>query len=146
MSVLANQADNAPVARRLATIRAGTGLSQRAFATSIGVTCVGYMNYERGRREVPTAVLRSLYKVHGIDPIWVMDGPGDEPLMAALREPNLELFENLTRRIDEELARSRRTLNRSERGRVIKSAYMLNAAQGHLNDATLKALVSISPR
>jgi transcriptional regulator with XRE-family HTH domain len=121
-------------------------LSQRAFAASIGVTAVGYMNYERGRREVPTAVLRSLYKVYDIDPIWVMDGPGDEPSMAALREPNLELFENLTRRIDEELARSGRALNPSERGCVIKSAYMLSAAQGHLNVATLKALVSVSPR
>ncbi len=39
----------------------------------------GEQNYERGIRRLPAEVLLTLAKVYGIDPLWVLDGPGEQP-------------------------------------------------------------------
>jgi len=67
------------VARRFLAVRIGLGLSQQAFADALGISLRGEQNYERGIRRLPAEVLLTLAKVYGIDPLWVLDGPGEQP-------------------------------------------------------------------
>ena len=72
MSRLATERQNLAFGERLATVRAGQGLNQTDFAESLGLSPRAYANYERGEREAPLAVLRTLYDVYGIDPAWMI--------------------------------------------------------------------------
>lgn len=83
MSRLSTAADNTGMGKRLQAIRAMTGLSQGVFARKLGLSLRAYANYERGEREIPVAMFRALHKTYGIDPIWLLDGPGDQPVKAA---------------------------------------------------------------
>lgn len=66
-------------AQRFLAIRTDRGLSQQAFADALGISMRAEQNYERGERRLTAEILLSLAKVYGIDPIWVMDGPGEVP-------------------------------------------------------------------
>lgn len=66
-------------ARRFLAVRVGLGLSQQAFADALGISLRGEQNYERGQRRLPADVLLKLAKVYQIDPLWVLDGPDDQP-------------------------------------------------------------------
>lgn len=80
MTSISTAHDNAALGRRLAAVRAETGLSQTAFAKALGLSLRAYANYERGEREMPVALFRALYKTYGIDPGWLLNGPADQPV------------------------------------------------------------------
>jgi len=71
--------ESSQIARRFLAVRIGVGLSQQAFADALGISLRGEQNYERGIRRLPAEVVLSLAKVFGIDPLWVLDGPEDQP-------------------------------------------------------------------
>lgn len=79
MSRLATLEDNASIGERLAALRNRVRLSQVDFAERLGISPRAYQNYERGEREVPAVVLKLLYEVFGVDPLWVLTGPGNDP-------------------------------------------------------------------
>lgn len=86
MSQIATLDQNLAMGKRLAAVRAEAGLSQNAFAESLGLSPRAYANYERGEREAPTAVLRTIVEVYGVSPLWMLVGPGLVPVRAtALR-------------------------------------------------------------
>lgn len=70
-------------ARRFLAVRLSLGLSQQAFADGLGISLRAEQNYERGARKLPADVLLNLSRVHQIDPLWVLDGPGDVPRVLA---------------------------------------------------------------
>jgi len=86
MSSISSPESNKDLGRRLQAVRATTGLSQGEFAASLGLSLRAYANYERGEREMAVAVFRALFEVHGIDPAWLLVGPGDRPVMAPRRD------------------------------------------------------------
>ena len=72
MSKLATGEQLADFGVRLAEVRARTRLNQATFAHTLGVSSRAYINWERGEREAPVAVLRALYEVYGINPLWML--------------------------------------------------------------------------
>ena len=144
MSSIATSNDNAALGRRLVAVRATTGLSQGGFATSLGLSSRAYANYERGEREMPVALFRALYETYGIDPVWLLDGPGDQPVKAATRTMDFPLVDSIIRWIDAELARTHKKLRPQARLRVLKAAYALSAETGRLDAAGLTELLAVA--
>lgn len=65
------------MAQRFLSVRIEEGLSQQAFADSLGISLRAEQNYERGVRRLPAEVLLALARTYRIDPLWVLDGPDE---------------------------------------------------------------------
>jgi transcriptional regulator with XRE-family HTH domain len=78
MSNIASTNENAEIGGRLASVREKLRLSQRDFAAKLGVSLRAYQNYERGEREITPKLIRALYEVFRIQPVWLLLG-GDNP-------------------------------------------------------------------
>ncbi len=66
--------DKIEIAQRLKQSREKTGLSQSGFANSIGFSVSAYQNYEQGIRPLPVSLVRRLYSVHSVGPLWLLSG------------------------------------------------------------------------
>jgi len=66
--------------KRLLRIRTLSGLSQAEFALRLGLSKRSYVFWEMGEREPPYRLLVALRKEFRVDPVWVLEGPGDEPV------------------------------------------------------------------
>lgn len=84
-------------ARRFLALRLSLGLSQQAFADGLGISLRAEQNYERGARRLPAELLLNLSRVHQIDPLWVLDGPGDAPRKLATSGVDMALLTRATR-------------------------------------------------
>lgn len=123
MSSIATTEQNEALGARLAAVRAASGLSQNAFAESLGLSTRAYVNYERGEREMPVALFRALYEVRGIDPAWLLAGPGVTPVSTFERRLDLGLLEELERIVEDALRRTHKTLKPAKKARLIGLAY-----------------------
>ena len=85
MSKLSSEDDNLVMGRRLMAVRVASGLTQADFADKLGLSLRAYANYERGEREMPTALFRSLCETFRIDPLWQLTGPGEDPGLVGRR-------------------------------------------------------------
>lgn len=144
MSSIASAAQNATLGQRLMAVRATTGLSQGAFADTLGLSLRAYANYERGEREMPVALFRALYEAYGIDPIWLLAGPGEQPVKAATRTMDFALVDQIIRCVDTELAAVGKKLKPVMRLRILKAAYTLSAVKGRVDSGQVKELLSIA--
>jgi len=123
MTSIATTVQNREVGQRLAVIRAEIGFSQNAFADSLGISPHTYANYERGTRETPSALLRTLLEVHGIDPVWVLAGPEPNAVHAVERRLNLALLEEVVRMVERSLHHAGKKLSPDKKARLIRLAY-----------------------
>lgn len=106
MSSISSENDNAGIGRRLFSVRARASLSQTAFAEALGVSPRAYQNYERGEREIPALLIRSLYLQYAIDPIWLLTGEGQNQPPSPLDMKRLQIvLEELEQRLDQLKAR-----------------------------------------
>lgn len=144
MSRLATEKDNLAFGQRLARLRLGHKLSQAEFATALGLSLRAYVNYERGEREAPLSVARAVHAVYGIDPLWLMCGPGETPMPVAVRDLDLALLESVTARIDEQLAAAGKTLPEARRRHLIEAGYAECRQRGALEIESLDRLVSVA--
>lgn len=144
MSSISTTELNQAVGERLATVRAATGLSQPAFAAGLGLSFRAYCNYERGEREMPVAVLRALYEVHDVDPVWLLSGPETDPVIAQERRLNLPLLEELIRVIEEHLHQARKTLKPGKKARLIRLAYQRCMLAGQVDAAEVRDMLSLA--
>lgn len=62
------------IGERIEAVRKQSGLSQEAFAESIGVSRNSYFKYVRGHRAVPSDVLSATLEKYGTDPVWLLEG------------------------------------------------------------------------
>lgn len=62
------------IGERIEAVRKQSGLSQEAFAESIGVSRNSYFKYVRGHRAVPSDVLSAILEKYGTDPVWLHEG------------------------------------------------------------------------
>ncbi|MBS0174283.1 MAG: helix-turn-helix transcriptional regulator [Nitrospira sp.] len=143
MSSIASPEDNIAFGRRLATVRAVTGLSQLRFAQTLGLSLRAYANYERGEREAPVALLRALLVQHGIDPVWMFSGVGGNPHKAAERVLDFGLIEHIDRLIDSSLARSCTKMDLTQRAQVRRALYMLSLEGAGLNSTQVEIILSV---
>jgi len=146
MSSIASADQNDALGQRLVTVRATTGLSQSAFADTLGLSLRAYANYERGEREMPVALFRALYETYGIDPVWLLAGPGEQPVKAATRTMDFALVDTITQCVDAELAMMGKKLKPAMRLRILKAVYALSAEKGRLEVGSVKELLSIAAR
>lgn len=144
MSKLSTQESDSAIGRRIAAIRAASGLSQNDFAESLGLSPRAYGNYERGEREVPVALFKTLYELHSIDPVWLLTGPGPEPVKASERRVDGDLLETLIRMIEDWLSKHRRTLKPEKKARLIRLAYEHCSESGQVDSAHLKDMLSLA--
>jgi transcriptional regulator with XRE-family HTH domain len=103
-----------------------------------------YANYERGEREMPLAVLQTLYGRFGVDPVWIMAGPGKEPVMAGQRRLDGDLLERVIALVDEGLRKSRRSLKPDKMARLIRLAYEHCAEQGAVDKSRVAEMLSLA--
>lgn len=74
MSKLATDGDRNGFGERLLMVRMWVYQSQVEFAETLGLSPRAYANYERGEREMPTALLLQLYERFKIDPVRLLTG------------------------------------------------------------------------
>jgi len=146
MSSIASPDQNGALGQRLMTVRATTGLSQGVFADTLGLSLRAYANYERGEREMPVALFRALYEIYGIDPIWLLAGPGEQPVKAATRTMDFALVDHIIQCVDTELAAMGKQLKPAMRLRILRAAYALSADTGRMEPGQMKELLSIAVR
>ena len=146
MSSIATLDENVAFGRRLAAVRSTTGLSQGAFAATLGLSLRAFANYERGEREAPLALLRALFETYGIDPIWLLSGDSDTPKKAAARRMDFELVERITQKIDAQLASHRKKLKPEKRIQVLKALYSLALEHGKTTDSDVANVLSVAIR
>lgn len=144
MSKVPSWEDNAAFGRRLVAVRASTGLSQSAFADSVGLSLRAYANYERGEREAPVALFRALFEQFGIDPVWMLSGADETPQKAAARAMDFALVERIVRQIDARLAVLRKKMKPEQRARVMRALYSLSVERGSLSDSEVEQVVSVA--
>ena len=70
MSKLSNDDQNIASGRRLVAIREESGLTQEEFADRLGLSLRAYANYERGEREIPTALFRAKLPYASVSAFW----------------------------------------------------------------------------
>lgn len=144
MSILATADENLALGERLVAVRTAAGLTQNTFAESLGLSPRAFANYERGEREIPAAVIRTLYEVHGTDPIWLLAGPGLDPVYAAERRLNLALLEELIRVVETNLQRARKTLKPDKKARLIRLGYEHCMQAGKIDTRCLRDMLSLA--
>lgn len=123
MSKLASTNENIAIGSRLAAAREAQRLSQVEFADQLGISPRAYQNYERGEREMPTTVLTALHAEFGIDPLWVLIGPGRDPRkLAASAKP--DVLEEVIIGVETHLQRTHKKLSPAKKARLIKVLYL----------------------
>lgn len=144
MSKLSTQESNVAIGQRIAAVRASSGLSQNEFAESLGLSPRAYANYERGEREMPVALFKSLCESYRIDPVWLLVGPGEEPVRVTARRLDGELLEAIVRLIEDWLIKNRRTLKPPKKARLIRLAYEHYSEQGQVDTSHLNDMLSLA--
>ena len=144
MSRIATDDDKRIVGERLAAVRAASGLNQIDFAAKLGLSPRAYANYERGEREIPAMVLKAIAEAMRIDPLWLLMGPGDEPMHHAARRLDLNLLEEIVVLIEGWLARNRRSLMPKKKARIIRLAYEHCIDRGEVDSGYLREMMSLA--
>lgn len=83
---------------RLALVRAESGLTQMAFAQTIGLSARAYHYYERGLRKMPIDAIDRLAATYDVDLNWLIRGFGQSAITdmdAEIEAFALGLFEYL---------------------------------------------------
>ncbi|WP_238139429.1 helix-turn-helix domain-containing protein [Roseateles aquatilis] len=144
MSKLSNEDDNLAMGRRLMAIRVASGLTQADFADKLGLSLRAYANYERGEREMPTALFKSLCETFRIDPLWQLTGPGEDPVLVGRRVLDMDLMESVIRLIEEWLTKHRRTLKPDKKARLIRLSYEHCITKGEVDATHLREMLSVA--
>lgn len=144
MSRIATDDDKLVMGQRLAFVRAASGLNQIDFAGKLELSPRAFANYERGEREMPAMVLKALAEIVRIDPLWMLLGPGDEPMHYTKRRLDLNLLEEIVALIEGWLVRNRRSLVPQKKARVIRLAYEHCVGRGEVDAGYLREMISLA--
>lgn len=70
------QTFTAEMGKRLASVRADSGLPVTQFAASLDAIEADYSAWEAGENEMPTQLLRALFDRYDVDASWLISGEG----------------------------------------------------------------------
>ena len=143
MSKLSTEAENIEIGRRLCALRESLNLSQVEFAQRIDLSPRAFQNYERGERETPASVIKAIYEVFSVDPLWLLVGPGAAP-MRAQRGDDADLLEKVVVSVEQRLARTRRRLEPDKKGRLIKLIYLHFRSKGGFDAEHMSEMVALA--
>ncbi|OCW57230.1 helix-turn-helix domain-containing protein [Hoeflea olei] len=110
--------------KRLAMIREHSGLKQIPFAEALEVSQGGYNTYERGQREIPVRVLRSLYAKFNVNPVWMMTGEG-----SPYNRDTVDLYHEVTNQVDAFIVRENCQVEPDKRLKLIR--FLIDYAEQH---------------
>ena len=97
--------------------RKSVALKQTEMAKSLGISTRTYQNYERGEREISATALLNLYNEFRLDPVWLLSGGNDEPVLYR-GQIDVELMSFVIATI-EKLSGEDTTLTTEKRARLI---------------------------
>jgi transcriptional regulator with XRE-family HTH domain len=143
MTRLATADFNDILGQRLAATRAALGLTQAQFAHSMGVAARTYENYERGTRELPAAVMRNLLEIHGLDPRWLLTGPGVTPVWATSSGVNRVLMQQVIRVVAKELTAANVQFTPTKYAQFIELCYDLACETGSVKASRFRDLIGL---
>jgi transcriptional regulator with XRE-family HTH domain len=144
MSQVATDLQNQEFGERLAQLRSHLQLSQVAFAQELGCSVRAYINYERGEREPPLALVRAVYERYRVEPLWLIGAMGKVPVTEIARKLDIELLLHVVDRIDRHLARLNKRLKPASRRRLIEAAYAQCQDMGSVDEPTLTRMISLA--
>jgi len=144
MSILSTSKQDIAIGTRLLAVREAFGLTQADMAARLGITSRAYANYERGEREMALAVLHALYSRFSVDPVWIIAGPGAEPVMAGQRRLDGDLLEQVIALVNDGLRKSGRTLKPEKMARLIRLAYEHCAERGEADKPRIAEMLSLA--
>ncbi|WP_158235430.1 helix-turn-helix domain-containing protein [Caulobacter sp. FWC2] len=113
---------NAAIGLRLLRLRQAKGLTQAGMADAAGLGLRTYQNYERGEREVSATAVRNLYRVFGVDPVWLLDGGDTDPRDYAA-EVDFQLLTIVHEEVERRLAGRLRPLEQARKVELIMLIY-----------------------
>ena len=53
-------------------------LSQEEMSQKLGISRSAYQNYERGQRDLTAQLMKQVYEVFDIDPLWMLEGDTED--------------------------------------------------------------------
>jgi transcriptional regulator with XRE-family HTH domain len=115
--------DGVAVGQRFSAVRKLLRLTQQQFADSLNISLRSVQNYEKGERKIPSRALLELARTHGIDPLWVLDGPGERPRPIAAVRLDPKVLVRAEELVGEAMKESGRTLTSEQRGALVSDAY-----------------------
>lgn len=136
--------DKELIGRRLRAVRDRHGLSQEAFAESVGASKRAYANYERGDREVPIGVVKAVLDLYAVEPIWLLSGPGIEPIAAGAGQVDFRLIVQITNELERQLSETGHRLRDEHKARVVKALYLLALEKGRVSSEKVASVVDVA--
>lgn len=144
MSSTTQPLDKVLIGRRLRAVRDQHGLSQDAFAESVGASKRAYANYERGEREVPVGVVKAVLDLYAVEPVWLLSGPGMEPVAAGAGQVDFRLIVQITSELERQLAEAGHRLRDEHKARVVKALYLLALEKGRVTPEKVASVVDVA--
>lgn len=114
--------------KRLQQVRNRSGLSQGDFAARLGLSKRSYVFWEMGDREPPFRLLIALRRAFRIDPVWLLEGPGDTPVEYT-RELDGEILQRTLDLVDAAIHEADLRATKAQRFNLVAKAYPFVAEQ-----------------
>lgn len=118
--------------RRLAHVREKSGLKQIPFAETLQVSQGGYNTYERGQREIPVRVLRTLYTKFNVNPVWMMTGEG-----GMFNQDVVDLYHQISVQVDNFIGQGSLTVEPDKRLKLVRFLIGYAEQHGELTEETV---------
>jgi transcriptional regulator with XRE-family HTH domain len=145
MSKLSTDEENTQMGQRLLKIRSAHRLSQIEFAARLGLTSRAYGNYERGEREMPTSLFRSLLEHFRIDPVWLLSSQDDQPIgYSGTSAIDQSLFQSLIEMVEAWSLNNNKVLRADKKARIISLAYNYCKEAGVVDVGYVSEMLSLA--
>jgi len=123
MSHIETQSINRRIGARLLRFRESARLTQVELAGALGITARTFQNYERGEREISTAVVGRLYRLYGLDPVWLIEDDDGSPPRRHVSQLDSELLTTAMAEIDRFQEAKGRTIPASKKIQLLRLLY-----------------------
>lgn len=129
------------VGERLKAVREKARLLQPEFAEKLGVSPRAYANYERGERTLPAQAIKALHDQFGVDPIWLLSGPGADPHKPLSR---LDLLRDIIIKVENHLTKHRLRLAPEKKARLVILLYQYLQLKDSVEDQDIEHSLAVS--
>ena len=131
------------VGERLKVVREKARLLQPEFAQRLGLAPRTYQNYEIGERTISAEAIKALYEMFGVDPVWLLSGPGNDP--RSIKTPTRpELLAEIIVKVEQHLAKNRLKLPLEKKARLIVLLNQYIQIKGKVDDDHIEHVLSVS--
>lgn len=117
-------------------VRLQLRLSQNDFADSLDISLRACQNYERGDRKIPADVLLQLARVHGLDPLWIMEGPESTPRKLNSTKIDTALIAKAHKLVSKAVADSGRQITDTQFAEWVAATYHFFVESGEAQGAS----------